>query len=119
MSPSKQLGKRHSGDSAANRRVSVRFPASPMTVSHMRLPHKTVFKRVRLFNISQGGVGILVRKPWPLNTEVDFQTKNELLNFTFDLPAQVVHATRYTRGRWIVGFAFERQLSLAELASLV
>jgi hypothetical protein len=102
-----------------NRRVSIRYPAGPATRTTLGRQPGEYLRRVRVHDISRGGIALVLRRPLKSGATVYVQVKNRILDFSFDLAAEVRHASRHTRGRWIVGFAFVRELSLAELATLL
>ena len=62
---------------------------------------------------------LLLRRAPAVGETIFLQMSNSLLDFTFDLAAEVRHATPHTRGTWLVGLGFDRSLSLAELAALI
>ena len=101
-----------------NRRVTLRYAcnaATPTTVSR----NLGVVRRVRVHDISQGGIAVILRDPLQLGEEFVIQIRNQILGFSYDLVAHVRHITQHAQGRWLVGLAFVESLSMAELTSLV
>lgn len=102
-----------------NRRFSVRYPCGAATATRVARKPGQYFRRVRVHDISQGGIALVLRKPLRPGKLLFIQVKNRILGFSFDLAAEVRHATKHTPGHWLVGCAFTRELSPAELASLL
>jgi hypothetical protein len=102
-----------------NRRVSIRYPCEPLVGTELALDKSYLFRRVRVVNISTGGIALLLKYPPQRGMEVYVRLTNSLLSFTYDLSAVTMHASRQDDGKWLVGFAFIRELTFAELASLI
>jgi hypothetical protein len=101
-----------------NRRVSIRYPSSVATACGADTDGVR-FREVRVHDVSQGGIGLVLDKPLTVGDELYIQVTNNLLGFSYDLDAEVKHITPFAEGLWIVGFAFPRELTLAELAGLL
>ena len=102
-----------------NRRVAVRYSGGGHTADGIHPEHGVLFRRVHVYDISQGGIALILPQSLDVGADLLIQINNRLLGFSYDLGAQVRHNTRYTKGRWIVGFEFPRELTLPELASLI
>jgi hypothetical protein len=102
-----------------NRRVTIRYPCGLATTTKLKLDKSDPFRRVLGHNISQGGMAIIVDECPEVGTVVSICMKNRILDFSYDLSARIVHVAPTVDGEWLVGLAFSRQLSLAELASLL
>lgn len=102
-----------------HRRVSIRYPCGLALVTKVRLEDSKAFRRVLGHNISQGGMALILDDVPEIGAVVQVRVKNRILNFSYDLAARVIHASPFEDGRWLMGVAFSRQLSLAELAGLL
>ncbi len=102
-----------------NRRVTIRRPCGAQTQATMAKQRRTPFQRARIHDISQGGVALVLRQAPAAGTTIFLQLTNSLLGFTYDLAAEVRHATPHRGGTWLVGLAFDRELSTGELAALI
>ena len=102
-----------------NRRVKLRYPCGLATATRVKFEKAGPFRRVVGHNISQGGMGLILPECPEVGTPVNVRVKNSILDFTYDLAARIVHVAPTDQGEWLVGLAFARQLSLAELASLL
>jgi hypothetical protein len=97
-----------------NRRITIRrMPATAVNVT------ATPFQKVRIHDISQGGIALVLRHAPAVGDTICLQMTNRLLGFTYDLAAEVRHAKPLRRGTWLVGLAFDQALSLGEFAALV
>ena len=103
----------------SNRRVAIRYPLGLASAAKMSLDQSCIFHPVRVYNISTGGLGVVLRLPLEQGVEVFVQLTNRILDFTYDLAAKVAHTEQLPNGRWLVGFQFARELSLVELASIL
>src|SRR5687768_13958600 len=92
-----------------NRRVAVRYPGGGHTADGMHLETGVFFRQVHVYDISLGGIALILPKPLEIGLDLHIQINNRLLGFSYDLGAQVRHNTPYTRGRWIVGFEFPQE----------
>lgn len=101
-----------------NRRVALRYVCAATTGTELAVDDRNLFRRVRVENISQGGIALWLKEPPAEDALVYIRLNNVLLSFTYDLSARARHAMKI-KGRWLVGFAFTRELTMAELSSLV
>ena len=62
---------------------------------------------------------MVLTKSLTTGDDLYIQVTNDILGFSYDLEAQVRHVSPFGAGRWIVGFAFPRELTPSELASLL
>jgi c-di-GMP-binding flagellar brake protein YcgR len=103
-----------------NRRVTIRYPCGLATSTKLKIENNDPFRRVRGHNISQGGMALILEECPEVGALVNIRMKNRILNFSYDLSARIVHvAPTDNDGEYLVGLAFSRQLTLAELASLL
>jgi hypothetical protein len=102
-----------------NRRVTLRYPCGPVTVTSIARKSRPRFTKARVHDISQGGIALILRRPPQVGEDVYLQLTNRILDFSFDLVAEVRHVERRPRVGWIVGLEFCEPLSLAELAALL
>ncbi len=103
---------------ASNRRLTIRHASA---LSHVSATHEGLspFQKVRVHDVSQGGVALILPQAPPVGATIFLQMTNRHLDFTFDLAAEVRHATPHQRGSWLVGLAFAEALSSAELGALI
>jgi c-di-GMP-binding flagellar brake protein YcgR len=103
----------------ANRRLTIRHSCAPATqVSVTNEPHWP-FQRVRVLDISQGGVALILPDAPPIGETIFLQMTNRHLEFTYDLAAEVRHVVPHQRGSWLVGVAFDEALAAEDLAALI
>ena len=102
-----------------HRRLSIRYPCGLAMMTRVRLDNCKAFRRVLGHNISQGGMALILGEYPEIGSVVQVRMKNRILNFSYDLLARVVHVSPYEKNQWLVGLAFSKPLSLAELASLL
>jgi hypothetical protein len=103
----------------ANRRLTIRHPCPPTTQASAANDPHWPFQRVRVHDTSQGGVALILPHPPALGETIFLQMTNHLLDFTFDLAAEVRHVEAHPRGSWLVGVAFDEALSAEELGALI
>src|SRR5436190_132166 len=95
----------------SNRRVSVRYGA-PASTAKMGTPEGVLLRQVRVYDLSTGGIALIMAKPLEASDDTYYiQLNNRLLGFSYDLAAQVRHSTPHIRGQYIVGFSFLRELT--------
>ncbi len=102
-----------------NRRITIRRATSATTEVVVTKRPRTAFQKARVHDVSQGGIALVLRHAPAVGELICLQMTNRMLGFTFDLAAEVRHATPIERGNWLVGLAFDRILSLGEVAALV
>ena len=102
-----------------NRRVTIRYPCGLALTTRVKLDRADPFRKVVGHNISQGGMALVLEECPEVGIVVNIRMKNRLLDFSYDVSARIVHVAATDSGEWLVGLAFARQLTLAELASLV
>ena len=102
-----------------NRRVSIRYPAGASTITAVVSERCSPFKKARVHDVSQGGIALVLREAPQVGDLIYLQLTNRILDFSFDLAAEVRHLTPTKRGAWIVGLQFDQALSPAELAALL
>ncbi len=105
--------------SRINRRLAVRFPCPAATVDSVSAVATLLFRRVRVHDVSQGGIALVLPRPLAPGVQLSIQVTNHILGFSYDLEVEVRHVTAIGQHQWLVGFAFPRKLSHAELASLL
>jgi hypothetical protein len=106
-------------DELINRRVTIRYPAGGAVLTSMARKRRRHFTKVRVHDVSQGGIALILQHPPQIGESISLQLTNRILEFTFDLAAEVRHVRAHKKRGWIVGLQFDQSLSLAELASLV
>lgn len=101
-----------------NRRVNVRYQASSTTAVDVQ-GKPGELGRGRVQDISRSGLALLLQHSLEAGTEVLIRVKNEALDLTYDLAARVVHSSKKDRDLWIVGCHLSRELTEAELETLL
>ena len=102
-----------------NRRVSIRYPGEESSISVLASKRRSPFRKVRVHDVSVGGIALILPLAPQVGEYIHLKLTNRILDFSFDLAAEVRHLTPTKRGAWIVGLEFEQPLSPAELASLL
>lgn len=102
-----------------SRRVGLRYPIGPSTGARVSTEDPVFRRRVRVHDVSQHGMALLLPEALPLGQEVYIQISNRDLRLSYDLGAEVRHSTPHKRNRWIVGLRFHQELTPEELASLL
>src|SRR5438270_9394527 len=92
-----------------NRRLAVRYPTGVATADGVAGVNGIMFRNVRVYDISQGGIALVLTKPLKKGENFYIQVSNTILGFSYDLDAEVRHVTPFGAGRWIVGFSFPRE----------
>lgn len=106
-------------DEGRTRRVHVRFPCGRETAVHMAQEESCIFQPVRVFDMSVGGVALLLWEPMEKGAEVFIQLGSRALDATLELPAKVAHISQMAGDKWLVGFAFNSPLKEEELAQFL
>lgn len=101
-----------------NRRATIRYPCEGGTaeLANRRLSR---YQKVRVHDISEGGIALLLKRPPQVGDWVFLQLTNRILQFSYDMVGEVRHVRPGRRGKWIVGLQFDDPLSPAELAALL
>jgi hypothetical protein len=104
---------------ARNRRVSVRHLCRPRTAGRVAATRALVARSTPIHNLSAGGVALRLRRPLRRGSRLLIQLSHDGVGLAYDLSARVTHCTRQADGKWLVGCAFARELTPAELATLL
>jgi hypothetical protein len=102
-----------------NRRLTIRHGGDLGTQVNAANDQLSAFQKVRVHDISQGGVALILPHAPTVGTTIFLQMTNRHLEFTYDLAAEVRHTTPHQRGSWLVGLAFEQALSADDLVGLI
>ncbi len=102
-----------------NRRAAVRHCCGRNILSQAARAAKGKTLPVKIFDISVGGVALILRSALKPGTLLLIQLKNQALQISYDLAARVVHSRPAPRGQWVVGCVFARELSPLELDTLL
>ena len=102
----------------ANRRVSVRYPCRSGTTGQLTLAGEYVSRGARVLDVSTGGVALRLSRRVRRGAALLLQLYNAELRFHYTLAVRVAHATALPGRKWLIGCAFDRELSPQELASL-
>jgi hypothetical protein len=103
----------------SNRRLTIRYAGGAHMDANLTNNPLSPFQKVRIQDISQGGVSLILPQRPALGATILLQMTNHVLGFTCDLAGEVRHVTPDERGSWLVGLAFEQPLSLSELDGLI
>jgi PilZ domain len=117
--PSTGVAKKKRASTRFNRRFGVRYPSGVATANGPDAQDGLLFRQAPVHDISHRGIALILPQPLAPGEDLCIQVTNRILRFSYDLNVQVRHASPHGHGRWIVGFAFPRALTLAELASLL
>jgi c-di-GMP-binding flagellar brake protein YcgR len=104
---------------AANRRLTIRYGCAATAQISAADEILSPFQRVRVHDISQGGIGLILPQAPAVGDTIFLQMTNNLLEFTYDLAAEVRHVATHPHGSWLVGVAFDEPLSTDDLAGLI
>jgi predicted alpha/beta-fold hydrolase len=97
------------------RRASVRYP-SPGVV---RLVSATTVDTAWVVNLSQTGVGLLLRRHLEREAPLFIQVHGLTRGVSRELFARVAHSTAQGSGEWLVGCRFAEELSSQELGTIL
>src|SRR5205809_844986 len=86
-----------------NRRAHVRYHCAPATLGRLQLPPSEELQTVWVLDVSLAGVGLLLKRPLEPGLPVVIRVGATAGARVFDLPAQVIHATKEIGGEWVVG----------------
>jgi c-di-GMP-binding flagellar brake protein YcgR len=104
---------------AVNRRITIRHGFAETAQVSAANEVLSPFQRVRVHDISQGGIALILPDPLAVGETIFLQVTNYLLDFTYDLAAEVRHVSPHPRGSWLVGIAFDEALSADQLTGLI
>ncbi len=104
--------------SLINRRVSIRHPSSNDADATIGRRRRSPFQKVRIHDVSEGGIALVLKQPPPIGKCLFLQLTNRILEFSFDMAAEVRHVTPLKSG-WIVGLQFDQPMTPEELAGLL
>src|SRR5687768_1993252 len=74
-----------------NRRVSIRYPGGLATVASAAMQTASRFRKARIIDVSQGGIALVLRRQPKIGDFIVLQLTNRILQFTFDIAAEVRH----------------------------
>jgi hypothetical protein len=72
-----------------------------------------------IHNLSVTGLALRLRRRVKRGSRLLIQMTHAGLDLAYDLAARVVHCTKQTDGKWLVGCAFLRELTPTELETLL
>jgi hypothetical protein len=104
---------------ALNRRVAVRRPCRPGTSARVAASRGLLARSALLVNLSQTGLALRLRRRVKRGSRLLIEMTNADLGLAYDLAARVVHSTQLPAGQWLIGCAFARELTAAELHTLL
>jgi hypothetical protein len=102
-----------------NRRLTIRYGGGAHTEANGASHDLSPFQKVRVLDISKGGISLILPQRPPAGAIIFLQMTNTLHAFTYDLAAEVRHTTPLERGCWLAGLAFEQDLSAGDLSALI
>lgn len=100
-----------------NQRATVRYRCAPATVGKLYFADDHEFQRAWIINLSKTGVGLVLARPLPVGAFFIVQMRGA--RGPFEMPAQVVHATRQTQTDWLIGSELIQPLTDEELETLL
>lgn len=102
------------------RRASVRY-LSTMDASCHPLAVQTVgpCSPVRIWDISLGGLSLVARKPFELNTTLTVVPESMPMSLFPGLDVSVAHVGPHGEGMWLIGCEFLKPITEEELESLL
>lgn len=71
------------------------------------------------FNVSLGGIGLLLDQPLPIGTQLRLHVKHPQWEVPYELRGRVVHASHHTSQKWLIGCQLACQLTPADLEALL
>lgn len=103
-----------------NQRASIRYQCAPATPGKILSSEREEFQRGWVLDLSKTGAGILMNRPMKLNQRAALQITSPTDNQRYEIRGKVVHATQRLRGgEWIIGFHFDKMLTVEQLEVLL
>jgi PilZ domain len=102
-----------------DRRRLLRFLISQETSCHLIAAVGDTQWPARVVDVSANGICLLLRRRFEPGTRVALELANGLRVFSCALQMRVVHVSQAGDGAWVLGGAFDRRLSHAELMALL
>jgi hypothetical protein len=99
--------------------VAVRHLCRRGTAGRVAATRALVARSTPIQNLSAGGVALRLRGPLRRGARLLIQLTDKGVGLAYDLSARVTHCTRQADGKWLVGCTFARELTPAELATLL
>ncbi len=106
-------------DTSTNRRITIRYPGGADTEAAVGSARLSPFQKVRIHDISRQGVSLILPTLPPVDAPIFLQVTNSLLEFSYDLAAEVRHVRPHKQSSWLVGVEFDEPLSDSEFAALI
>ena len=100
-----------------NHRATVRYQCAPAASGRVSLPGDHEVQRAWLQDLSQGGIGMLLRRPLPEGAEIVISVK--AAEQAFQLPARVVRSNQLANGDYLIGCEFVHSLTNEDLDQLL
>src|SRR5262245_22359954 len=97
------------------RRKEPRYQCGPTTTSKVVEEECETPRQAWVRNISTSGVGLLYGQPVEPGDGLLVQLRVAGMNKSFELRARVIHCTRQISGDYLLGCAFENQLTADDL----
>jgi hypothetical protein len=104
---------------SSNRRATVRYHCAPATLGRLQLPPREEMQNTWVLDISLAGVGLLLGRALEPGLAVVIHMGDRSGARVYDLPAQVIHATKEISGDWVVGCRLDTSLTQDDLDALV
>jgi hypothetical protein len=104
---------------AADRRAAVRYPCEVEATCQDPSDSDGECWSARVRDISTSGIGLLSTRPFDPGTALRVEMQSEDEAFGYTLMARVVHAVPQSGAEWLLGCAFARALSEAEVRNLL
>lgn len=103
---------------AADRRATVRFPASLLSSLHAVGAKRNDSWSAEIRDVSAGGLGLRVRRRFERGALLAVEPVTPAADAPTLMLVQVVHATAGPDGHWLLGCRLVRELSESEVKAL-
>jgi hypothetical protein len=104
---------------AAERRAAVRYPCEVEASCQDVTSSENELWSTRVRDISTSGIGLLSSRRFDPGTALRVEMQSEDQTFGYTLMARVVHAVPHSDTEWLLGCAFTRSLTEAEVRNLL
>jgi len=104
---------------ARDRRAVERFPVNSDTACDFLSPVLEDFGPVRIKNISNDGIGLVVSRKLEAGLLLSVNLVNRSRSFTKTMLVRVVHVTPQPGGTFLIGGTFKTPLTYEELTAMV
>ncbi len=103
----------------SDRRAAERFPVNADTACDFLSPVQEDFGPVRIKNVSNEGIGLIVGRKLEAGMLVTLTLANRTRSFSKNFLVRVAHVTPQPGGTFLIGGTFQTSLTYEELRTLV